>query len=44
MSDSSVVVTPIFDQLVEEFRERDDSPPAGTAAQEPAEGGEEVRP
>jgi hypothetical protein len=44
MSDSSVVVTPIFDQLVEEFRERDDSPPTGPAAQGPAEGDEEVRP
>jgi hypothetical protein len=44
MSDSSVVVTPIFDQLVEEFRERDDSPPPGVAAQESAEGEAEVRP
>jgi hypothetical protein len=44
MSDSSVMVTPIFDQLVEEFRQRDNSPSPEAGKPAAAEGDEEVRP
>lgn len=37
MSDSSVMVTPIFDQLVAEFQQRTDSVP-GEQQETPAEG------
>jgi hypothetical protein len=37
MSDSSVMVTPIFDQLVAEFQQRADSVP-GEQQETPAEG------
>jgi hypothetical protein len=43
MSDSSVMITPIFDQLVEEFRQRENSP-SEPAAQDQAVADEGVRP